>query len=335
MAATTNEPQVKKAFDQRASNDEVEAIEREHWRGILRDIVRDWRLYLMFLPLLLFLILWKYLPISSMIIAFKYYLPTDGVYGSVFTGLSNYQTLLSTGAFWSAFRNTFILSFYGLCFGFPFPIILALFFSEIKNRIVLSVVQVLTYLPKFISTVVMVSIVVMLIRSGGVSSPGPIGSLLQSWFGWSDLINDPKAFRAIYTISGIWQTGGYSSIVYFAAILAISPTNYEAARIDGANKMQQLRYVTIPGMAGTLVIMLILNIGQLLTIGYEKVYLLQTYGTDTYETSEIVATYVIHNFMTAQQGVGTAADMFNSLLSMVLVLGSNKIAKKVSNTSLF
>lgn len=277
-----------------------------------------------------------------MIMAFKSYDASDGVYGSIFTGLDNWITLFGEAAFWKAFRNTFILSFYGMVFGFPFPIILALFFSEIKNRGVLSVVQVFSYLPKFISTVVMVSIVTMLLRSrindNVAAAEGPLGTFFRVCFGWTDLLNNPSAFRSIYVISGIWETGGYSSIVYFAAILAISPTNYEAAKIDGANKMQQLRYVTIPGMAGTLIIMLILNIGQLLTIGYEKVYLLQGGDAatgDSFETSQTVATYVIRTYFTGNQGIGTAADMFNSLLSMVLVLGSNKIAKKVSNTSLF
>ena len=169
------------------------------------------------------------------------------------------------------------------------------------------------------------------------SSGGPIAKVFEA-MGTGDILHSPKAFRSIFTVSGIWTDAGYGSIVYFAAILGISPTNYEAARIDGANKMQQIRYVTFPGMAPTLVIMLILKMGQLLTVGYEKIYLLQQQANGlTYQTSQTVSTYVINRIMnsTANQGIGAAADMFNSLLSMLLVIGSNKISKKVSSTSLF
>jgi putative aldouronate transport system permease protein len=185
------------------------------------------------------------------------------------------------------------------------------------------------------------SLVGLLLASpSAYSAGGVLGRFFTYNFGDYDLIRNPKAFRSIYIISGIWETGGYSSIVYFAAILGISPTNYEAAKIDGANKIQQIRYVTFPGMAPTLIIMLILRVGELLTIGYEKIYLLQLQGANAdYATSQTVATYVINMFMDSStggnQGIGAAADLFNSLLSMVLVLGSNKIAKKVSKTSLF
>lgn len=328
----------------RAAESEVEQIEKDHWKSILRGILTDWRIYVMLVPLLFFLICWKYMPIASMVISFKSFKPDDSIGGGVYTsqwvGFDNFVTLFGQAQFWSAFRNTFALSFYSLLFGFPFPIILALFFSEIRARGYLTVVQVFTYLPRFISVVIVTSLVGLLLRSrSGDVAAGPIGGILQRAFGLTNLMSDPKAFRSIYIISGIWETGGYSSIVYFAAILAISPTGYEAAKIDGANKMQQLRYVTIPGMTPTLVIMLILRIGQLLSVGYEKVYLLQLQGVGNtvYETGEIVSTYVINNYMHSpgSQGLGAAADMFNSLLNMVLVLGSNRIAKKVSKTSLF
>ena len=331
----------------RAAASEVEAIERNHWKAVWHNVVGDWRLYVMLIPMMFFLICWKYLPIASMVISFKNFQSSNsfggGVYTSLWIGLDNYRDLFAQSAFWSAFRNTFALSFYSLVFGFPFPIILALFFSEIKNRGFLTVAQVLTYLPRFISVVIVTNLVGLLLRTSSyaengalILSAGPIGWILENWFGQHNVISTPGAFRAIYIISGIWETGGYSSIVYFAAILGISPTYYEAAKIDGANKMQQLRYVTIPGMAPTLVIMLILRIGQLLSVGYEKVWLLQQQGAATVlETGETVATYVINVYMGTGQGIGAAADMFNSLLSMVLVLGSNKIARSVSKTSLF
>lgn len=280
------------------------------------------------------------MPIASMISSFKYLVIDSSFGGGTFTsdfiGFDSFIYLFSRTEFWIAFRNTFALSFYGLVFGFPFPIILALFFSEIRNRAFRAVAQVFSYLPKFISLVVMTSLVGMLLQpSTAYSTAGPLAAILEA-MGAGDVLHSAGAFRSIFTVSGIWTDAGYGSIVYFAAILGISPTNYEAAKIDGANKWQQVRYVTFPGMAPTLIIMLIMKMGQLLTIGYEKVYLLQTF-TMNYETSQTVSTYVINVIMNSSinQGIGSAADMFNSLLSMLLVLGSNKIAKKVSSTSLF
>jgi len=329
----------------KATEAEVELLEKNHWKTVLRGILSDWRLYVMLLPLSLVLLLWRYLPIGTMIMSFKYYVIDSsfgrGAYTSTFTGFANFESLFSNYEFWSAFRNTFALSFYGLIFGFPFPILLALFFSEIRIELYRSAVQIFSYLPKFISTVIVTTLIGMLLRStiSAQVAAGPIGAIFESLFGLKNMVSSPKSFRSIYIISGLWEGAGYGSIVYFAAILGISPTNYEAARIDGASKMQQIRYVTLPGMSATLVIMLILRLGQLLTIGYEKVYLLQQLGTpeSTYETSQIISTYVINRIMTnnSNQGIGAAADLFNALLSMVLVLGSNRIAKKVSSTSLF
>jgi putative aldouronate transport system permease protein len=333
--------------EMRASEEEVENIEKTYWKRTFHDMAKDWRLYVMLVPLLFFLLCWKYFPIASMVVSFKDYTAGSGfgggVYSSAWIGFDSFIYLFKTTEFWSAFRNTFTLSFYGLVFGFPFPIILALFFSEIKNKLFLSTAQVFTYMPKFISTVVVTSLLGMLLQSSNAASniaAGPIGYIFENAFHLTNLVSNPYAFRSIYIISGMWETAGYSSIVYFAAILGISPTNYEAARIDGANKMQQVRYVTFPGMAPTLVIMLILRMGELLTIGYEKIYLLQQLGTygSTYQTSQTISTYVINIIMTSSslnQGIGAAADLFNSLLSMVLVLGSNQIARKVSSTSLF
>lgn len=333
----------------KATEEEIQSMERGFWRQKFHDIATDWRLYVMFFPLFFFLVCWKYFPIASMIVSFKNYQANSSFGGGTFTsdfiGFDSFIYLFNQPNFWLAFRNTFAISFYGLIFGFPFPIILALFFSEMRIKWYRSIAQVFTYLPKFISLVVMTSLVGMLIQPSQtignvvVNQAGPIGALFEA-MGVKDMMHSPSAFRSIFTVSGIWSDAGYGSIVYFAAILGISPTNYEAAKIDGANKMQQVKYVTFPGMAPTLVIMLIMKMGQLLTIGYEKVYLLQQLGIggSGYTTSQTVSTYVINVVMTSStmnQGVGAAADMFNSLLSMLLVLGSNKIARKVSTTSLF
>ena len=243
--------------------------------------------------------------------------------------------------FWRALRNTFLLSFYGLCFGFPMPIILALFFNEVRSNIARSVYQVLTYLPKFMSTVVMTSLVMMLVKQGSLTSGAGIVSQFLARLGLisqetanAGLLNNPDFFRGIYQISGIWETAGYDSIVFFAAIIAISPTSYEAAQIDGAGKMAQMRYVVLPSILSTIVIMLIMRIGSLLNIGYEKVLLL--YNTNTYVTADVVSTFAQrYGLAGAQKGIASAAEMMNNVVGMLLVIGANTVARKASNVSLY
>ena len=269
----------------------------------------------------------------------------------LFSGFSYFKRLLVGGdtlstEFWRAMRNTFILSFYGLCFGFPIPIILALFFNEIRSNAARSVYQVLTYLPKFMSTVVMTSLVTMLVKQGSLTTGMGIISQLLSNLGFitpevanAGLLNNPAFFRSIYQISGIWEGAGYDSIVFFAAIIAISPTSYEAAQIDGADKMAQMRYVVLPSILSTIVIMLITRIGSLLNIGYEKVLLL--YNTNTYVTADVVSTFANRQSgmagagAAAGTGIAAAAEMMNNVIGMLLVIGANTIARKASNTSLY
>ena len=205
-----------------------------------------------------------------------------------------------------------------------------------------SVYQVLTYLPKFMSTVVMTSLVTMLVKQGSLTTGMGIVSQFLSNIGAispevanAGLLNNPAFFRSIYQISGIWESAGYDSIVFFAAIIAISPTSYEAAQIDGADKWAQMRYVVLPSILSTIVIMLITRIGSLLNIGYEKVLLL--YNPNTYVTADVVSTFANRNGMGSGAGVGiaAAAEMMNNVIGMLLVIGANTIARKASNTSLY
>ena len=266
-------------------------VEKHYWKHVGLTILKDWRLYLMLVPMLFVFICWRYLPMYELLSCFKVQDDVIPVAQQNFAGFSYFKRLLVGGDalstdFWRALRNTFILSFYGLCFGFPIPIILALFFNEIRSNAARSVFQVLTYLPKFMSTVVMTSLVTMLVKQGssisgmGIINQALVGlGLITQETGNAGLLNNPAFFRAIYQISGIWETAGYDSIVFFAAIIAISPTSYEAAQIDGADKWAQMRYVVLPSILSTIVIMLINRIGSLLNIGYEKVLLL--YKTET------------------------------------------------------
>ena len=325
-------------------------VERHYWKHVVITILKDWRLYLMLVPMILVFLFWRYFPMYELLGSFKVEDNVKPVAERLFLGFSNFKALL-TGAgtfgqysteFWQAMRNTFLLSFYGLCFGFPMPIILALFFNEVRSNAARSVYQVMTYLPKFMSTVVMTSLVTMLVKQGSLISQMGIVSqalvrlgLISEEVGNSGLLNNPGFFRAIYQISGIWEGAGYDSIVFFAAIIAISPTSYEAAQIDGANKWAQMRYVVLPSMLSTIVIMLITRIGSLLNIGYEKVLLL--YNTKTYVTADVISTLAYRTGLGggAGTGIASAAEMMNNVVGMLLVIGANTIARKASNTSLY
>ena len=331
-------------------------VEKHYWRNVLRAIVKDWRLYLMLVPMLAVFLLWRYLPMYELLRSFK----VDGsdavpVSEWAYKGFSNFKALLiGTGTnatlsqnFWMSLRNTFVLSFYGLCFGFPMPIILALFFNEIRSNGTRSVLQVLTYLPKFMSTVIMTSLVVMLVKgataTGGLEAPPGVVSQLLVSLGLvpseaanAGLLRSAEYFRAIYQVSGIWETAGYDSIVFFAAIIAISPTSYEAAQIDGANKWAQMRYVVLPGILSTIVIMLITRIGAMLSIGYEKVLLLNEQKVQIYQTSEVISTFAWRiKTNQNQSGLASTAEMMNNVVGMLLVIGANTIARKASNVSLY
>ncbi|MBQ9899569.1 MAG: sugar ABC transporter permease [Acholeplasmatales bacterium] len=332
----------------------VNEVERTKFKRGLATIAKDWRLYVLLIPMLAFLICFKYLPIAGILEGFKWGSYQQSTrYMSQWCGSQWLEYIFvgdGSGEFWRAFRNTFVNSMYGLIIGFPIPIFLALLFSEIKILGYRSVLQVCAYLPHFVSTVVVTTIITLWCTGDNSVSdaPGVIYKLVKS-LGWlkgdqRGLLVHPKFFRPIYQISGIWEGAGYGSIVYFAAILAISPTSYEAARIDGASKMQQIRYVTFPGMAPTLTIMLIMRIGHILNIGYEKIILLIGSETTAWETGDVVSTLVYR--MTGRGGsaasnvqiieqMGVVADLFNSLIAMVLVLGANAISRRVSSTSLF
>lgn len=323
-------------------------VEKHRWLNVVRTVLKDWRLYLMLVPMIVVFLLWRYAPMYELLGCFKVTDDVKTVAEQDFSGFSYFRTLLmgTTSAglsadFWRAFRNTFLLSFYGLVFGFPMPIIIALFFNEVRSNIMRSIYQVITYLPKFMSTVVMTSLVMMLVKqSSTFGNYGVISQMLVAIGAISEetatagLMNNPSFFRAIYQISGIWEGAGYDSIVFFAAIIAISPTSYEAAQIDGAGKMAQMGYVVLPSILSTIVIMLISRIGSLLNIGYEKVLLL--YNPNTYVTADVVSTFSQrYGIAGTMKGVASAAEMMNNIIGMMLVIGANTISRKASNVSLY
>lgn len=337
-----------KKHNQITNEDLLDELEKTRIKRYWKQIKKDWAVYLMLIPVLVFFYLFRYRPINGIMIAFKDYSDYSLTVGeSNFYGLYAFKYIMfgpQADRFWQAFRNTFTLSTYGLFFGFPIPIVLALLFSEIKNEKYRSFTQILSYLPKLISTVVITSIIALMLSAGNsTQAPGLLNSVLQNMGvieSGTPMLSEPKYFRQIYILSNIWSGAGYGSIVYFAAIMAISPTNYEAARIDGASKLAQIRYITLPGMAPTLTIMLILRIGQMINIGYERVILLtMDRGREVLSTAEVISTYVLSlgglTDGASQVNLAAAADVFNSLIAMFLVLGANFISRRVSDTSLY
>lgn len=311
------------------------------FHGYLAAIKRDWALYVLLIPIIIFFGLWRYKPMAGVLVAFKKYKVLDGVFGSEFAGFYYIKELMfgnTSVEFWRALRNTFMLNVYGIIFGFPIPIVLALFFSEIKNVAYRSLTQTLAYLPKFISEVIITTLIAMMVSN----SHGQVGlvtqflQLLHLIPENAKLLYEPGYFRSIYIISDIWVGAGYGSIVYFAAIMGIPPSNYEAAKVDGASKFDQIKYVTLPGIGSTITIMLILRIGRMLAVGFEKVFLL--YNENIYETADVLQTFVYRIGMgenAVNPSIATAAGLFNSLVAMFLVLAANHISKKISETSLF
>lgn len=318
--------------------------EKNRWKNIGLTLLKDWRLYIMLVPMILVYVLWRYMPMTQLLGAFKDY-TTPGANGNTdnmnWYGLNNFLNIFvgsNANLFWPAFRNTFIIAFYNLLFGFPMPIILALFFNEVKSNVVRSTVQVLVYLPKFLSTVIVTSIALILLNG---ESGGELGALSKiiAVFGPNNtalkealkggIFYDARYFRSLYVITELWEHAGYDSIVFFAAVIAVSPTSYEAAQIDGAGKIQQMRYVVLPSILSTVVIMLIMKIGGLLSVGYEKVYLLLSTGNMS--ASQIVATLA----NSWGDGKGIAAEMTNNLIGMILVIGANTVSRKAANVSLY
>lgn len=342
QTSTYSMPQEQKVRDE---------TERNHWKTTGITLLKDWRLYVMLIPMILVYFLWKYMPMYELLASFKENEVTLDVLDRKWVGISNFVDLFSNELysidFWRAFRNTFALAFYGLLFGFPMPIILALFFNEVRSNITRSILQVCVYLPKFLSTVVVTTLVIALFKGksslAGGSDMGVVSRLLTSIWGSSSdlgvqaattngLIYSTRYFRAIYIVSELWEHAGYDSIVFFAAVIAVSPTSYEAAQIDGAGKMQQMRYVVLPSILSTVVIMLIMKMGSLLSVGYEKLYLYCPSKTNGNYDVAIVVSTLSNNWGNA---FGIAAELMNNLIGMILVIGSNFIARRASNVSLY
>ncbi|MFS0725069.1 ABC transporter permease subunit [Paenibacillus sp. 1P07SE] len=285
----------------------------------------------MFLPCLLYYLLFKYYPMFGIVISFKNYNLYKGIWDSDWVGFRYYTMFFQNPDFWLLFRNTFLLGLYKLVFGFPAPILLALMLHEVRNRLFKRFVQTATYMPHFISNVIVASMVVMFLSPTG----GLVNQLMNS-LGLETIhfLTRPEWFRTIYVLSEIWQHLGWETIIYLAALSAIDPSLYEAAEMDGAGRLRKVWSVTLPGITSAIVILLLLNVGKILEIGFEKVYLLA--NPTTYETADIFSTYVYRVGMTnGNFSYAAAIDMFTGVVSLVFIVMANYISRRVGDNSLW
>jgi ABC-type polysaccharide transport system permease subunit len=305
--------------------------ERTTITGLRRSLRRHWTLYLLMVVPLIWFAVFKYIPMSNAVLAFKNFNVIKGVWGSPWVGWQNFTLFFHNPVFWTLVKNTFVLSVYTVAASFPIAIVLALALNEIRNGVFKRTVQLVTYAPYFISTVVVVSMTILVLSPRlGIVNEG------LGFFGVPaiDFLGDPKYFRHIYVWSDVWQTTGYSAVIYLAALSGIDPALHESAKIDGASRLQRIRHVDLPGIMPTAVIILVLAVGNIMAIGFEKAFLLQ--NPLNLSQSEIIATYVYKTgLLNADFSGATAIGLFNSVINLVLLLMVNAIAKRITGNGLW
>jgi len=291
-----------------------------------------WQLYAMMVLPLIYFIIFKYVPMFGNVLAFRRYRPGMGPFGTEWVGVEYFRRFWSDPAFWRAFRNTLILSLINLAVNFPIPILFAVLLNEVHNLAFKKVVQTVSYMPRFISTVVVIAILGELLSP----STGMVNILMNKVFGRDPVyyMNDPRYFRTIYVLMDTWQFTGWTAIIYLAAITAIPAELYEAATIDGASRTQQIRYITIPSIMSTIMVMLILNVGRLLSLGFEKVLLM--YTPDNSMVSDIIDTLVYRTGLANQNySYATAIGLFSGIIGVILVAGSNRLSKRLTGNGIY
>lgn len=309
---------------------DIKKVRTFRWSRYLR---KYWILYALLIPVLAYFIIFKYAPMYGIIIAWKRYSPSKGILGSPWVGWRHFQSFFGSIYFWKILRNTLLINTYSLVFGFPIPIIFALMLNELRSAAFKRTVQTISYLPHFISTVVVVGMIFDFLNP----DRGIITILLDRLFGLTPRIwlNQPEAFRSIFVLSGIWQGMGWSAIIYIASLSSIDTQLFEAATIDGCGTIRKMWNVTLPGILPTIVIMLILRMGQLLSIGVEKVILL--YNPLTYETGDVISSFVYRRGFAERPNpsFATAVDLFNQGINLLFLVGANALSRRVTETSLW
>lgn len=301
------------------------------WLGIVvNDWQKHWNLYLLLVPVLLFYFIWSYGPMYGILVAFKEFSPRKGIWGSTFVGLKHFKDFFNSPFAYRVIRNTIMINFWNLLIGFPLPIVFALLLNEVRNNAYKRTVQTITYMPYFISLVVICGMIVDFTASDGI-----FGEITRAFGGTpTNMLAEPGLFRSIYVGSDIWQKLGWDSIIFLSALAAINIELYEAATIDGAGRIRQIFHVTIPGIMPTIAILLILRVGAMMTLGFEKIILL--YNGLTYETGDVISSYVYRKGIIENNfGFSTAVGLFNSVINFILVIFANRASAKMTETSLW
>jgi putative aldouronate transport system permease protein len=301
------------------------------WAKFLKVANRDKFLLLMFLPIFAYYIILKYIPMTGIIIAFKDFKPGGGIYHGEWVGLKWFIQFFQSPYAYRIIRNTILISLYSLVFGFPVPIFFAICITEIKNSRMRRIVQTASYLPHFISTVVVVGIITMFFSLNN----GIVNTIIMKLGGEQvNFLINPKWFRTLYVGSGIWQSFGFNSIIYIATINSIDPVLYESAKIDGITKFKEVYYLTIPLIAPTIIILFILRLGSIMNVGFEKVFLM--YSPAVYETADVISTYVYRKGIeSSSYSFASSVGFFNSVINFTFVYVANRISRAVTETSLW
>ncbi len=300
------------------------------YESVKKSLKKDWQLYTFLILPVIYLFVFQYLPMIGNAIAFRRFVPGGSMLGQEFVGLRYFEMFMNDRTFWRVFNNTLIIGGYTLLFNFPIPIIFALLLNEVKSVKFKRFVQTASYLPYFISMVIVAGMIMEMLSANGI-----INQIVQ-WFGGDQTIFLQRAewFRTIYVASGVWQYTGWGAILYLAALTNIDPNLYEAAAIDGAGRLKQTWHVTIPGIMPTIITLLILNIGNFMNVGFEKVFLL--YNPLTYETGDVISTYLYRiGLGSANFSYATAIGLTQAVIGFVLVMSANMLSRKVTNRSLW
>ena len=297
---------------------------------VKEDFRRNLELYIIVLPVIAYYLIFHYKPMYGAIIAFQDYSPEKGIAGSSWVGFKNFIDFFQGMYFWRLMRNTLLISINTLIFGFPAPIILALMLNEIRSKTYARIVQSISYMPHFISLMVICGMIITFTSDNGIITQ------FASLFGYeaAPMLTKPGLFIPIYVLSGIWQEIGWGSIIYIAALSSIDQQQYEAARIDGAGRWRQMVNITLPGIAPTIIIMFILRMGNMLNVGFEKIILL--YNPSIYETSDVVSSYVYRiGIVQTDWSFSSAVGLFNSSINLLLLFIANWLSRKLNETSLW
>ncbi|GGF89419.1 sugar ABC transporter permease [Paenibacillus albidus] len=300
-------------------------------KSLGKRVLQNWELYLFMAPALLYFLVFHYGPMYGIQIAFKNFVPSKGITGSPWVGFDHFERFFNSYYFWDLLWNTFSISFYELAIGFPLPIILALAFNEVRTGPFKKTVQTVTYAPHFISVVVMAGMIITFLSP----SSGIIIRVIEGLgFTPAAFLTDPAWFKTVYVMSGVWQSTGWGTIIYLAALSGVDPQLHEAAIVDGASRFKRMLHINLPTIVPTITIMLILNMGNILGLGFEKILLLQ--NSLNMEASDVISTYVYRaGLVNAQYSFSTAVGLFNSVVNVMLLVTVNKIARRTSENSLW